>query len=139
MYDSEADFGPYLSISSRLKIYNFDIDIKTFPSYEELINFKIAPQVDFDSVKNKTNAIDSILQVEKITKDINKLINNFEQLYVKLGIIKNYLEYLEVLSGINLRNLLEQMKNMESILCNDYSEKGIIELEDIEKLKILRK
>ena len=131
---------PYLSKTTELDIYDFDIDINTFPTYEELNDFKIKPQFDSVIVKNKTAALNSILQVESLIKDTKKLLDNLESLKPELNIIKDYKEYLDTFSSIDsLKNLITKMKNMKFALCNAYSEQGIMELEEIETLKVLKK
>lgn len=137
--DDAFIYNEYLLIGQiTLEIYDFNVDVKTFPTYEELISFKVPPQVP--NIENKTRAVDSILKVEDTTKNINKLINDLTDLKQKLDIIRDYPEYLDTFSHINdLISLYEQIGNLKTILCNKYFNEGIIETSDLDKLKKLRR
>lgn len=137
MVDDETLFGPRFHIISELQIYDFDMDISTLPSYEELQSFKVPPQIDFIQVEEKNKAVDTILQIERTIKDVNKILTKLTKLQEKLQIIKDSNEYANVFSQIeSLENLIEQMEAMKSKTYDEYLKHGITELE---KLTILKK
>lgn len=128
--------GLHLDRITKLQIYDFDMDISTLPTYEELNSFKINPQIDFIQVEEKTKAVDTILQIESTINDVKKLLDKLKKLQQKLQIIKDSNEYTEILLQIkNLENFIEQMETIRSITSTEYMKQGITE---IEKLKILK-
>lgn len=140
MVDDENLFGPRFHIISKLQIYDFDMDISTLPSYEELQSFKVPPQIDFIQVEEKNKAVDTILQIERTIKDVNKILNKLTKLQEKLQIIKDSNEYANVFSQIeSLENLIEQMEAMKSKTYDEYLKQGITELEKLTILKKLSK
>lgn len=129
-------FGPYLSIISKLQINDFDMDISTLPSYEELHSFKIKPQVDFIKVEERTKSADTILQIESTIRDVKKLLTRLKKLQEKLQFVKDSKEYTAVFSQINyLENLIGQMEDMKSCVSEEYLKQGITELVKLKKLK----
>lgn len=128
--------GPYLNRTTTMQIYDFDMDISTLPTYEELYSFNIEPQVDFTKVQEKTEAVDTILQIEMAIKDIQKFLNKLIKLQEKLQIIKNSNEYKAVFLQIeSLERLIEQMGAMKSATYTEYLKEGITELKELVILK----
>ncbi len=129
-------FGPYLSIISKLQINDFDMDISTLPSYEELHSFKIKFQVDFIKVEERTKSADTILQIESTIRDVKKLLGKLTKLQEKLQFVKDSKEYTDVFSQINyLENLIGQMEDMKSCVSEEYLKQGITELDKLKELK----
>lgn len=128
--------GPYLNRTTTMQIYDFDMNISTLPTYEELDSFNIKPQVDFVKVGEKTNSVDNILQIESTIKAVKRLLDKLTKLQERLEFIKDTSEYTNVFSQINyLENLIEQMEAMKSTTYTEYLKEGITELKELVILK----
>lgn len=127
--------GKLINIYNPVKmiVKNFDFDVNTIPSFEDLNNISVCPNMDYNLLNNRINAINIIENLESTSNLLYNLLNNSEEL------LNQFIDNPRMEILINQKENLELMKQELLFLSKetyeDFIEQKIVSLDDIQKIK----